>query len=193
MVNRRGQEAGVDSMANIIVRRKSGFIRRSGGMRRQSVWIPITPTDTTLAAASTAVLFAGLSTAALALRPFTIVRTRGIFWVRSDQLGASEDYMASLGAAVVSDQALAIGVTAVPTPETDRGSDLFFLYESAAQGITIFSSVGHSGFEGNFLQFDSRAMRKVNEDEDVAMSIETAPISAGAQVLKAGRMLLKLH
>jgi len=39
--------------------------------------------------------------------------------VRSDQFVATEGYEIAIGMAVVSDQALAIGVTAVPTPFTD--------------------------------------------------------------------------
>ena len=49
--------------------------------------------------------------------------------VESDQSAATELFIGNLGLAVVSDQATAVGVTAVPTPATDRGSDLWFLIE----------------------------------------------------------------
>jgi len=173
--------------------RKSGFVRRHGVMRRESLWIFIAPTNTVLAAASTAVLFSGFNAAALALRPFTIVRTRGILGSTSDQTAATEFYHWAFGIAVVSDQALAIGVTAVPTPMTDRASDLWFVYEEQ-MGELLFKDA--TGIQQNAIaqqSFDSKAMRKVEEGQDIAISVETAATSNGALVKKAGRMLLKLH
>ena len=167
--------------------------RRGSVQRRESLWIFGNPIDTTLSAASTAALVSTLNAAALALRPFTVVRTRGQLWIRSDQTAAAEDYAASLGMAVVSEQAAAIGVTAVPTPEADRGSDMFFLFESGQQAFTRFDATGVLGMEGIVIGFDSKAMRKVNGDQDIAVVIETASISLGAQVMVSFRMLVKLH
>ena len=167
--------------------------RRGNVQRRESLWIFGTPIDTVLSAASTAALISTLNAAALALRPFTVVRTRGTFWLRSDQSATSEDFQASLGMAVVSDQAAAIGVTAVPTPEADRGSDLWFVYETAQQGFTRFDATGTTAFEGATVNFDSKAMRKVNGDQDIAVAIETSAISLGAVAMVAFRMLIKLH
>ena len=172
---------------------QSRFPSRGRAARRESIWIFQDPVDTTLAAASTAVQIGVLNAAALALRPFTVVRTRGVLWVRSDQVGSSEDYIASLGMAIVSDQASAIGVTAVPTPETDRNSDLFFVFETSVGGFSVFTSVGFSNQENQPVYFDSKAMRKVEEGQQLSITIETASISSGAQVLVASRMLLKLH
>jgi len=167
--------------------------RRGSVARRESIWISQIPIDTTLAAASTAALISTLNAAALALRPFTVVRTRGSLWVRSDQTVTSEDYQASLGLAVVSEQAVAIGVTAIPTPETDRNSDLWFVYETLQQAFTRFDATGTMGMEGAVKEFDSKAMRKVEEGEDLVTVIETSAVSLGAQVMVSFRMLLKLH
>jgi hypothetical protein len=46
-------------------------------MVRETLWMGIAASDTALASASSVVLFGGFSAAQLALRPFTIVRTRG--------------------------------------------------------------------------------------------------------------------
>ncbi len=102
------------------------------GQRRESVWIGISENLDTLSAANVAILSATLNATALALRPFTVVRTRIWMHALSDQTGAPEDYQVALGAAVVSEQASAIGVTAVPTPFTDVASDLWFYYEVIA-------------------------------------------------------------
>jgi len=151
------------------------------------------PVDTTLAVANTAVLSHVLTTAEKALQPFTIVRTRGIFRIRSDQSIATEIQMASLGISVVSAQAVAIGVSAVPTPATDRASDLFFVYESLTSALRFISGVGFEEQSGVMMQFDSKAMRKVDEGADVAVVQESESVSAGLNALIAFRMLIKLH
>ncbi len=169
--------------------------RRIRGVSRQvreTMWISVAAANTSIASASTAVLVGSLNAAALALRPFTIVRVRGFIHLASDQEGSDENYSASIGYAVVSDQASAIGVTAVPTPETDRGSDLFFVHETLA-GRFIFVS-GLTAFE-TFPNrtFDSKAMRKVNDDSDMVIVLETSSVSSGVQFFDAARVLIKLH
>ncbi len=140
-----------------------------------------------------AVLTSSLNAGALALRPFTITRTRLWAHVKSDQAATTEVYGCGLGAAVVSDQASAIGVTAVPTPVTDQDSDLFFLYETFVGELVVSSAIGiYEG--GNGRGVDSRAMRKVEDGSDVVFVLETmsSPV-AGTTFDFAGRMLIKLH
>ncbi len=62
-------------MANIRTGRKSGLILRGGAMRRETFWVGGTVTQTVVVAGANPVLLTSLSTLALALRPFTIVRT----------------------------------------------------------------------------------------------------------------------
>jgi len=174
--------------------RKSGFARRSNRMVRETVWAAITPTDTAIASASGAVLFGGFSAAALALRPFTIVRTRGWIHVLSDQVAASESFGAVYTQAVVTDQALAAGVASVPTGDADRDSDAFFVFEEIAGRFEFISGIGvHTWAQDNMRYFDSKAMRKVEDGFDVAFAVEATAISSGVQIKKGGRMLLKLH
>jgi len=178
-------------MANIRTSRKSGFLR-GGVRRRETLWLGVAPSVTTLSGPSQALLFTGFPASILDLRPFTVVRVRGQLHVSSDQSGATENYEAALGMAIVSDQALAIGVTAVPTPFTDSASDLWFLYE-AMQGRLDQNTTAGILETGHGRSFDSRAMRKVEDGQDLAISVETASTSAGAVIMKSGRMLLKLH
>ncbi len=162
---------------------------RSG--RRQSLWLDIVTTETTLAGAPSVALLNSLSAAALALRPFTIVRTRGTLLVLSDQSGASESYGAALGFAVVSLQASNIGVSAVPTPVTDKGSDLFFVFENLFDRFQFGDNTGEQSNSGRMIQYDSKAMRKVNDDQDIVVTIENE--INGAIVIHSARMLLELH
>ena len=148
----------------------------------------------TLTGAGSEALSGSLNAAALALRPFTIIRVRGIIGVSSDQGVAAEDQSGAFAMAVVSDQASGIGIIAVPSPITDRGSDLFFVYEDVVASMFVASN---SGVVPDFMQgirtFDSKAMRKVNEDQDIVLVKGTSGISDGAIIYTAGRMLLKLH
>ncbi len=69
--------------------RKSGFVRRGGRMRRETLWLDIATSEITLSGAPTAVLANSLAASALALRPFTVVRTRGFMHIRSDQVAGA--------------------------------------------------------------------------------------------------------
>ncbi len=178
-------------MSNIHTNRKSGFIRRDGGMRRETVWFQFPFASTPLAASATATLVYLLNAAALDLRPFTIVRTRFVWMVASDQSAATETYIGNFGFAIVSDQAAAVGVTAVPTPATDMGSDLWFVLQ---QWIGEFALIGTDvTTELRSQVIDSKAMRKVDLGQDVAGVAEAGIGGSGARVRTVGRMLVKLH
>jgi len=166
---------------------------RLGAQRRESTWLSGATDLTTLSVASTAILTGTLNAAALALRPFTIVRTRGIFSIISDQQAANESYSGSYGMAVVSSQATAVGVSAIPTPETDRASDLWFLHESFQQEYSFLDATGAADHQADVVRFDSKAMRKVDTGEDVVVVVESSAISFGLFFTEAFRMLVKLH
>jgi len=172
--------------------RKSGFVRRHGRMVRETNWFSGTLVNSTVAAASTAVLLTSLNAAALALRPFTVIRTRGILQIRSDQTAAAESQQAAYGECVVSDQAQAIGVTAVPTPVTDSGSDLFYVYEWLLNSLEVTTDIGRYIDQPPY-RYDSKAMRKVEVGQDMITVWETGAASDGASLTVFSRALIKLH
>ncbi len=170
--------------------RKSGFVRRHGVMRRETAWFNVPFIQTVLASTNAVSLVSSLNAAGLALRPFTVVRTRLTWHVRSDQDAADETYGASQGWAVVSDQAVAIGVTAVPTPDTDQGSDLWYVLEQMFGQVSVTTDIGR--FEaGQSAKIDSKAMRKVDVGQDIVQVLE-CPVNS-ATVMTMGRFLVKLH
>ena len=159
---------------------------------RETRWLEVDPVQTALAVGGVAITHS-LNAVELALRPFTIVRTRGLFGLQSDQQVAAEFQVASLGMCVVSEQAAAIGVTAVPTPETDRSSDLWFMYESISRA---FATEAGGGMVADFQYsryFDSKAMRKVEDGNDIVVVVEADGISDGVVASVSARMLIKLH
>jgi len=175
-----------------MARRFAGFRNRLVRQGRKTFWFSGTSVESAITAANTAVVQTSLNAAALALRPFTIVRTRGYFHIISDQLSANERYEAAYGLIVVSDQAVAIGVTAVPTPSTDSQSG-WFVYERGVDAHQFITGAGFQSHTGLFQTFDSKAMRKVEEGQDVISVAETGPNSQGVTVTAFSRILIKLH
>jgi len=161
-------------------------------MRRETRWIGSTAVRTGLGAASTAAILQTYSATILALMPFTIVRTRGLLMVTSDQQAATEVFDIGYGHAVVSAQATAIGVTAVPTPVADDDSDLWFLYERVANLFDFTTGTGYR-LTGIERQLDSKAMRKCEDGNDFIVAAETSALSNGATVFSYVRQLIKLH
>ena len=177
-------------MGRSVARRSFG---RRGGARRKTLWAAVVPTEDTITGASGAILLTSLSAAGLALRPFTVIRSVGSLYVTSDQVANSETQAVAWGACVVTDQAVAIGVTAVPTPIVDVNSDAWFAYAFAWNATQVASSIGMGFAAGTVTHFDSRAMRKVEEGQDLITVIETASISDGVVIRVQERLLLKLH
>ncbi len=179
-------------MANIRSSRRSGLVLRGGRMRRESRWLFISPVSSALGSASSALILNSLDAAALALLPFTIVRTRMFWHTRSDQTAATENIQVALGACVVTEQASAVGITAVPTPFAELGSDVWYMHEILSQALVVTSAVG--SFESRLnARVDSRAMRKVEDGQDVIFVIENSGLSSGTENFTAGRFLIKLH
>jgi len=181
-------------VANIRSARRSGFVLRGGRNVRETVWGDVGTVEAVMTGAPTAILINQLNAAALALRPFTVVRVRGVISVRSDQVAATESFIGDLGYAIVSEQAAGIGVTAVPTPLTDKDSDLFFVYQQVIGRINVGSGAGtgvptDGGVQ--WIQYDSKAMRKVNESEQMVITTENE--LSGCNLVHSARFLMKLH
>jgi len=138
-------------------------------------------------------LLYSLTTAEKALRPFTIVRIRIHIGVESDQQVASEAVASAMGVAVVSDQAEAIGITALPTPLTDLSSDLWLAHQFLFTEFTFATASGFIGTNMHRETIDSKAMRKVEDGQDVVVTAESSIIGEGAILTVGGRMLIKLH
>ncbi len=176
---------------------RGGFTRRpSSGVavRRKTLWSRTSFIESVITTASTPVILFTFTTAFLdAHVPFTIVRSRGVITLASDQSAANETQQVAFACAIVSEQAIAIGVTAVPTPTTDLDSDMFFVYE------TLNMQTSAAGSPGNFMiatverRIDSKAMRKVEDGEGLVGVIETGAQSQGVEVTVAMSFLLKLH
>jgi len=165
---------------------------RARAPKRLTSWFEFLPRTDALVAAGGTIIFT-LNAAALLLRPFTIVRTRFLVSIVSDQLGADEKQIGAFGMAIVSDQAAAIGVTAIPTPITDMGSDLWFVHQMMYNDFLFISGVGVQSPADRTFEVDSKAMRKVDIGQDLVVVAEISGGSAGALFVTGGRMLVKVN
>jgi len=163
-----------------------------GGRRsdRQSVWFAAAAAPAAIAASSK-VLVLSLNAAGLAARPFTVVRTQVLINYESDQLAASERVHGAMGWVVVSDQAIGAGVASIPGPVTNPDAP-FFVYQGLIDSFLFGSGVGFESTAGQSTQVDSKAMRKVGANEDIAIVVENAA-ALGATFTMEGRMLVKFH
>ncbi len=95
------------------------------------------------------------------------------------------------GAIVVSDQAVAAGAVSIPGPVADTDGN-WFVYQPMHRDFLIKDATGIMVDFFERYPIDSKAMRKVGANEDVALMFETVPAVGGILNIR-GRMLVKLH
>ncbi len=173
--------------------RRRSFVRGAAAIsqKRLTLWLDIPPAVTNVTAVGGTII-QSLNAAALALTPFTVVRTHMLIAIGTDQLAADENQVAALGLAVVSDQAVAVGVTAIPTPVTDAASDLWFAHQYLMSQFDFGSAIGFANASREYA-IDSKAMRKVEDGQDIVIVVEQSAVGFGATVTSAGRMLVKVN
>ena len=176
--------------------------RRSRGARfvrpapRTKIWIGLGVGQTSIAG-NTKALIGVLSAGALALRPFTILRSHLSIHVRSDQITAIETPFGAYGQMVVTDTAAALGVTAIPDPSAIDGDADADWYLWSAFVTSFFIDINGTdgiGVMNNGVEYiiDSKAMRKVGPDDDDVMMIKNNA-SVGFNIITHGRQLIQLH
>ncbi len=124
--------------------------------------------------------------------PGTLIRTRGLLSVKSDQVVAREDYEGAFGCAFVNETAGALGVTAIPGPST-AGSifDGWFVYQHFTGMLEFGTAVGFDGRAVNHFPIDSKAMRKFDADESLVIMAENENAGNGCDLAFQARFLIK--
>ncbi len=117
----------------------------------------------------------------------TIRRTRGVFTISSDQGTAIEDQVGAMGFMVVNDLAIAAGVASLPGPVTDANDDGWFVWVPFA--LRGLADVENSAVISEQYEFDSKAMRKVEEGFGIVLVVENASASFGITFMDAFSLL----
>jgi len=175
-------------MPNRIVR--SRFPSR--GTKRLTEWALCTSAaaPTVLAAGTKAVVVLFSAAALVAIAPATIVRSRMLLSISSDQSGASEVQIGALGVGIVNDVAGALGVTALPGPVTDCGWPGWFVHQWFFNEFQFISGTGTQSRVERQYEIDSKAMRKLKGEEALVIMIENFGIS-GMDFHVSSRFLTK--
>jgi len=162
----------------------------AAGSRRQTSWLDIEPVFVNIVGG---VLTHVMTAAEIAKLPFTVIRTHVAVNMSSDQIIAGEGGIGGYGGCVVTAQAEAIGITAIPTPILDMASDSWFLHTLTPFQLVFATAVGFDDHSGETFHYESKAMRKVSEDERLIFVAESAAAQDGANIRVAGRILIKEH
>jgi len=166
--------------------------RAGGGQARKIVnytWAQfVTAAPVTIPAATKVLL--GFFSLATAFEE-TLVRTRGVIRISSDQTATVEEQVGAFGFVRVTDQAIAAGAASIPGPVTDGDDDGWAVWVPFAQEGAS-STVGAPGM-GNAWMIDSKAQRIVREGQQLAVMIENAHATHGFEVLVALRSLARFR
>ncbi len=165
---------------------------RLGAQRRETLWTPI-PLAVSVITGDGVALVASATAAEDALRPYTIIRTHLHVDIVSDQRSADEQQFIAVGMASVSDQAVSIGVSAVPTPVTDLASDAWYVHQWVTANFVFLTGIGFTSPSSRVIDIDSKAMRKVEDGFSNILVLEAQTLSEGAFVTTCGRQFFKLH
>ncbi len=115
----------------------------------------------------------------------TVRRTRGAIMVASDQTSNFEFQFGALGFVVVSDLAIAAGAASIPGPVTEAQDDGWFVWQAFLRASS--QSVSKNALQ--YFEFDSKAMRRIEEGFGVAVMVENAHATHGMQVALQVSML----
>ncbi len=109
---------------------------------------------------------------------------------KSDQSVATEEVFGAFGIGLVNVVAGALGITALPGPATHLLWPGWFVWQPFMQRLEFKSAVGiEPGFFKEYV-IDSKAMRKVKEDESLMGMLELKT-PTGASFALTGRILVK--
>ena len=169
--------------------RRTRFPRGNVGVRRQVTWVGPADQGFVSVASGAKVLISSFDAAANGLPKPTVVRTRGEVGLRVNSTAADVQIVGAYGLAIVSDRAFAAGVASVPGPFTDAGWDGWFVWRSFNMQWDFNDATG-AQFASLVHEVDSKAMRKVTDDETIILVAESQ--QGAVDVSMPLRLLLKL-
>ena len=146
---------------------------RNTRVKRKTFWIgaAVVTVESTLAAGTT-VLDSSLSAAALALRPFTVIRTLGLLSVASDQTASTEQPFGALGILVVDDRAVAAGAGSIARPYSESFDSDFFMHQFWSTKTQVATAASITGNAYTQFLIDQRGQRKVSIGNDIVVMMQ---------------------
>ncbi len=175
-----------------MARARRSFRRFSQARTPNLEWSDMNDAQTSVVAGTKTLLFSLTPTVAVDV---TILRTRILMLIRSDQKVAPEDQKGALGMILVSNEAVAAGAASIPGPVSDASAD-WFLYQPFTQALQFTTAAGltTAGTDGVQYDIDSKSKRILQgTDQSVAVMIEPHSDSEGFIVDLMGRILTRVR
>ena len=124
----------------------------------------------------------------------TIIRCRGYFKGFTDQNTDTQTPFGAIGIAVVTANAFAAGVAAIPAPYSDSGSEKWLYHAYWGSHIQRAGAASGDGVTLQIadIEIDSKAMRKVTGDDVIVFMVENQSALDAMLYLFNVRMLFKL-
>ena len=158
-------------------------------VKRSTEWIESADQSFVSVAATTSLIHQSNAT----LGTSTIVRTRGLLAIKFAAGNNSDGRVeGAVGIAIVSAQAFAVGATAIPAPFTEAGWDGWFFHQFFAISQEAAGTVGNLMLGTQQKDVDSKAMRKLRDNTNVAVVMAENNSGVAIEVGFWFRMLLKL-
>ena len=170
-------------------------LSRGRGARRATEWGFLSETGVTTLAANSFLLWNSLSQASFGgAAPLTLVRTRGIITVFSDQVAATEMVHAVAGIAIVKEAARAAGTASLPDPGVGAADDgVWQMFQPLMARFTFLNATGVIGDNGRTYEIDSKSMRKIETGDALVLMLSNVSAAHGLTAVHNLRCLFKLH
>ena len=102
-----------------------------------------------------------------------MVRDRGMVTIKPGSFAADLDIVGAIGVGVVSDEALGVGITAIPTPYSDADWSGWLVWESFAIHLEVLDATGFDVGAALRINVDSKGMRKLGATESLVLVAES--------------------
>ncbi len=113
----------------------------------------------------------------------TVRRVRMSVLYSSDQNTASEASLGAVGAAVMEDTAIAVGVASLPDPITDVQDDVWLMFQGLHTRISVSAGAGAiMEPAGSAYEIDSKAMRKLPPGKSLVFIVANQSSSFAALI-----------
>ncbi len=157
--------------------------------RRIPTWVGPADQSYVSVGSGASVLVASFDAAGAGLIKPTVARVRGNVDIKLNTYAATVDISGAYGMCVVSDEAFVAGAASIPRPFDDAGWDGWFVWRAFTMHFEFDDATG--SLLGSLNQeVDSKAMRKVTENDTIVLMCESQ--SGALQIAMHLRMLLLL-
>ncbi len=141
--------------------------------KRQTTWIGPADQDAVSVATGASTIIASFPPDDAGMLHPTLVRTRGECSIRPSDFSADLAISGAFGVCIVSDEAFVAGTASIPRPFDDANWGGWLMWQSFSRRLEFGSAVGFDVNAAWTWQIDSKAMRKIAQNEIMVLMCES--------------------